>query len=401
MFAPAATTEDARPSLEVADIFREYGAGYLQTHHATEEQRRVVRAIILCRTAALGGHVEECGACGHQRIAYNSCRNRHCPKCQGLKQVLWVEARLNELLPIEYYHVVFTLPHEINELARWHPREIYDLLFAAASETLQEFGQRQLGGELGITAVLHTWGQKLQQHIHLHCIVTGGALSEDEQRFRRSRQGFLFDVEELSAAYRNRYCARLRQWSERLAAEEAGWSMHVAQLADELSGVGWVVYAKRPMTGPEQVIEYLSRYTQRVAISNARLVGLEDGVVIFRWKDYNADGAIKTMRLPAEEFIRRFLQHVLPAGYVRIRHYGLLSSRERERKLNRCRELLGAPAKERVVRVETTVELMARLTGRDVRQCEQCGCGRMVVVSEWRAGESPPRLALRSQACGA
>ncbi|MGH9844348.1 MAG: IS91 family transposase [Blastocatellia bacterium] len=187
---------------------------------------------------------------------------------------------------------------------------------------------------------------KLQQHIHLHCIVTGGALSEDGQRFRRSRQGFLFDVEELSAAYRNRYCAKLRQWSERLAAEEAGWSLRVAQLADELSEVEWVVYAKRPMTGPEQVIEYLSRYTQRVAISNARLVGLEDGVVIFRWKNYNADGAIKIARLPVSEFIRRFPQHVLPAGYVRIRHYGLLASRERERKLNHCRELLGAPARQ-------------------------------------------------------
>jgi hypothetical protein len=388
------TTQALRPSLEVADIFRAYGSEYLRTHRLTEAQRRVMRAIVQCRTAALGGHVEECDTCGAQRIAYNSCRNRHCPKCQRLQQALWVEARVAELLPIEYYHVVFTLPHQLNELARWYPREVYDLLFAAASETLQEFGRRKLGGELGLTAVLHTWGQTLQQHPHVHCIVTGGALSQDGERFRRCRQGYLFGVQELSAAYRERYCRGLRHWAEEVAA--AGWppgvelAKRLEELAAELSEVAWVVYAKRPLCGPEQVIEYLSRYTQRVAISNSRLVECAEGRVSFRWKDYRAGGMSKVMRLPAEEFIRRFLQHVLPAGYVRIRHYGLLASRERERKLGRCRELLQAAEVERAERRETSAELLLRITGREVSRCERCGSGEMVKVAEWECGESPP-----------
>lgn len=394
MIATEPTTESPRPPLEVADIFRTHGAAYLRTQRVTEAQRRVMRAILQCRTAALGGHVEACENCGAERLAYNSCRNRHCPKCQRLRQALWVEARVADLLPIEYYHVVFTLPPELNELARWHAREVYDLLFAAASETLQEFGRRKLGGEPGFTAVLHTWGQTLQYHVHLHCIVTGGALSQDGECFRRCRQGFLFRVEELSAVYRERSCAGLRRWAreavETATPEGTHLAARLAELAQELSEVAWVVYAKRPMCGPAQVIEYLSRYTQRVAISNARLLESAEGIVSFRWKDYRAGGTIRVMHLPGEEFIRRFLQHVLPAGYVRIRHYGLLASRERERKLARCRELLGAPPVERAAQQETSAEVLLRLTGRDVRQCEQCERGKMVRVAEWKAGASPP-----------
>jgi hypothetical protein len=264
-----------------------------------------MQAILRRRTAALGGHVEECHNCGAQRIAYNSCRNRHCPKCQRLEQARWVEQQVADLLPLEYYHVIFTLPQELNELARWQPRLVYDLLFAAASASLQESGQRKLGGESGVTAVLHTWGQTLQTHIHLHCLVTGGALSEDGQSFRRCRQGFLFGVEELSAVCRAHYCAGLRRWAQTAAG--AQWAAQVERLAGELSELAWVVYAKRPLCGPQQTLEYVSRYTQRVAISNARLLELAEGVVSFRYKDYRAGGVSKIMHLPAHEFIRRFL----------------------------------------------------------------------------------------------
>lgn len=397
----ATTVETRRPPLELAEIFREYGAEYLQENRVSGEQRRVMEAVMKCRTAALGGHVEECDDCGYQRIAYNSCRDRHCPKCQSLKQALWVEARETELLPIEYFHVVFTLPHELNEIARWHPREVYDLLFEAASGTLQEFGRKELGGEIGATVVLHTWGQSLQQHIHLHCIVTGGALSEDGQRFRRSKQGHLFSVEALSAVYRERYCAGLRRWSEGLSekaetAQEAILVRSIEQLSEKLREREWVVYAKRPMAGPEQVIEYLGRYTQRIAISNSRLIGMGEGEVSFTWKDYEAGGEVKVMKLPADEFIRRYLQHVLPKGYVRIRHYGLLASREREAKLARCRELLGAPEPEMRRGNETMLEVLKRLTGRDLRQCEQCGRGQMGVIEQWEQGQGPPRIAVVS-----
>lgn len=391
---PAVNSSPARPALEVADIFRAHGAEYLQTHRVSEGQRKVIRAILQCRTAALGGHVEECNNCGVQRIAYNSCRNRHCPKCQRLEQARWVEQQVADLLPIEYYHVIFTLPQELNELARWQPRLVYDLLFAAARETLLEFGQRELGGELGLTAVLHTWGQQLQTHIHLHCLVTGGALSADGQSFRRCRQGFLFDVTKLSAVYRAHYCAGLRRWAQQAANSaapvEAQWAAQAERLAAELSELAWVVYAKRPHCGPQQVIEYVSRYTQRVAISNTRLLELAEGVVSFRYKDYRAGGVSKVMRLPASEFIRRFLQHVLPAGYVRIRHYGLLASRERARKLARCRALLRAAAVERALPEETRAEWWRRLSERELKRCEECGSGELVRVAQWNCGESPP-----------
>ena len=394
MAKPVANSSPTRPALEVADIFRAHGAEYLQTHRVTEGQRKVIRAILQCRTAALGGHVEECNNCGAQRIAYNSCRNRHCPKCQWLEQARWVEQQVADLLPIEYYHVIFTLPQELNELARWQPRLVYDLLFEAASKTLLKFGQQELGGELGITAVLHTWGQTLQTHIHLHCLVTGGALAADGQSFRRCRQGFLCSVEELSAVYRAHYCAGLRRWAQQAANSgapmEAQWAAQAGRLAGALSERAWVVYAKRPHCGPGQVIEYLSRYTQRVASSNARLLDLSEGVVSFRYKDYRAGGVNQVMRLPASEFIRRFLQHVLPAGYVRIRHYGLLASRERGRKLARCRELLRTAPVGQVVQQAAKAELLRGLSARELKRCEECGSSELVRVAQWQGGESPP-----------
>lgn len=331
-----------RPPLELADVFRASGAAYEQTHPTTMQQRRVLRAIVNCRTAALGSHREPCANCGRERIAYNSCRNRHCPKCQQHKQLLWTAQRAAELLPIEYFHVVFTLPHQFNPWVRRYPRTIYDLLFASATQSLLSMGRRNLGGALGITAVLHTWGQTLQQHIHLHCIVTGGALSADGQRFQRARPGFLGAVEALSAQYKAHYHANLQRWAEE--ADDPHLTRELRALMESVAATAWVVYAKRPMCGPQQVIAYLGRYTQRVAIGNSRLLSLTAGRVRFRWKDYRAHGQAKAMELSCEEFTRRFLQHVLPPGYVRIRHYGLLASRGRAQRLARCRVLLQASA---------------------------------------------------------
>ncbi len=331
-----------RPPLELADVFRASGAAYEQTHPTTTQQRRVLRAIVNCRTAALGSHREPCANCGRERIAYNSCRNRHCPKCQQQKQLLWTAQREAELLPIEYFHVVFTLPHQFNAWGHRYPRMIYDLLFAAATQSLLDLGRRTLGGELGITAVLHTWGQTLQQHIHLHCLVTGGALSADGQRFQRTRAGFLGSVEALSEGYRQRSLTALQRWAK--TTTDPSLPRALRALVASVATVGWVVYAKRPMCGPQQVIAYFGRYTQRVAIGNSRLLSLTAERVRFRWKDYRDKGQAKAMELSCEEFTRRFLQHVLPPGYVRIRHYGLLASRGRAQRLARCRVLLQASA---------------------------------------------------------
>ncbi len=352
--SPAATAAagSTRPAYEVADIVRAYGAAYRSTHDVWPGQGVALRAIERCRTAALGGHVEACDTCGARRVAYNSCRNRHCPKCQGSARAKWVAAQQAQLLPIEYFHVVFTLPHALNALARVNPRRLYALLFHAAAATLQAFARdpRHLGAALGVTAVLHTWGQNLSQHLHVHCVVTGGGLSADGQRWVSTRRGFLFPVRALSTVFRGKFLVGLRQLRARGHLHFAGDS---AALADEppwtewlrtLRATDWVVYAKPPFGGPERVLNYLGRYTHRVAIANRRLVSIDDGVVRFRWKDYAHGNQMKVMALPAEEFLRRFLLHVVPSGFRRIRHFGLLANRRRAAALARCRALLEPPA---------------------------------------------------------
>jgi hypothetical protein len=338
----------------VADIVRAYGATYRRTHAVRPVQGVVLRAIARCRTAALGGHVEACAACGARRLAYNSCRNRHCPKCQGRARATWVAAQQAQLLPIEYFHVVFTLPHALNALARVNPHRLYALLFHAAAATLQGFARdpRHLGAELGVTAVLHTWGQNLSEHLHVHCVVTGGGLSADGRQWVSTRRGFLFPVRALSQVFRGKFLAGLRQLRARgrlqfagdsaVLADEAGWTDWLRALR----ATDWVVYAKPPFGGPARVLKYLGRYTHRVAIANERILSIDDGVVRFRWKDYAHHTQVKALALPAEEFLRRFLLHVVPAGFMRIRHFGLLANRRRAATLARCRALLepAAPA---------------------------------------------------------
>jgi hypothetical protein len=383
---PVATPGARRAgALEVAEIFRAPGAAYRQRHRLSRAQRRAMRAIETCRTAALGGHRETCDTCGAERLAYNSCRNRHCPKCQTLAKERWLEARRAELLPVEYFHLVFTLPHALNPLAQGNPRLLYTLLFHAVADTLATFARdpRQLGGELGATAILHTWGQNLSQHLHLHCLVTGGALAFDGSRWIPAPPGFLFPVRALAPVFRGKYLDALQRAFE---AGELVFAGSLATLAEpgafaawlaSLRHQDWVVYAKRPFAGPEQVLQYLGRYTHRVAISNERLLSLADGVVRFRWKDYADGDRVKVMELEAEEFIRRFLLHVVPEGFVRIRHFGLLANRTRPAKLARCRQLLHQPASQAQPEPESVHALMRRLTGIDLERCPVCGAGRM------------------------
>jgi hypothetical protein len=346
-----------RTSLEVADIFRAAGPAYRTAHagHINLHQLKIMSAIEHCRTAALGGHVEACTDCGHWRIAYNSCRNRHCPRCQGAAARTWLEAREADLLPVGYFHVVFTLPAEVAAIAFHNKALVYDLLFKAAADTMLTIAAdpRHLGARIGITAVLHTWGSALTHHPHIHMIVPGGGISRDGTRWISARPAFLLPVRVLGALFRRLFLTRLRALHDRgqLAfygsmsdlAERRAFLRHLSPARKKR----WVVYAKPPFAGPEAVLAYLSRYTHRVAISNSRLVRFDDAGVTFRYKDYRQGGANRQqiMTLAADEFIRRFLLHALPRGFHRIRHYGLLASARRKDHLERARRLLDvAPA---------------------------------------------------------
>jgi hypothetical protein len=340
-----------RPKWEVADVFRRYGEAYRQHHGASmpATQWRVMSAIEVCRTAALGGHLERCDQCGHERNAFNSCRDRHCPKCQCLARAHWIQQRQSELLEVPYFHVVFTVPEEIAAIAYQNKEVIYDILFHATAETLKTIAgdPKHLGAEIGFFAVLHSWGQNLQFHPHLHCVVPGGGLSADGRRWISCQPDFFLPVRVLSQLFRRLFLESLQRAfdSAKLkffnALEPLRERRAFAQFVRRMKDCDWVVYAKRPFAGPRQVLDYVGRYTHRVAISNNRLLDIENDHVSFEWKDYRAGGQLKTMTLPADEFIRRFLLHVLPDGFQRIRYYGFLGNRYRKQKLDDCRRLLG------------------------------------------------------------
>jgi len=359
-----------------------------------------MRAIVACRTAALGGHVERCEACGLLRYSYHSCRNRHCPKCQTLAKERWLVARQAELLPAPYFHVVFTLPHQVNPLAQGNPRVIYRLLFAAASETLIEFGEnpRWLGGELGLTLVLHTWGQTLSQHLHVHALVSGGALAPDGH-WIHPRGGFLFPVKALSKVFRGKFLAALAHAFDSGALLLAGTTAALAKargraaLFAALRAQPWVVYAKRPFAGSEQVLAYLGRYTHRIALTNNRLVSLSDTTVRFRYKDYACANRRKVMALEAHEFIRRYLMHVLPKGFMRIRHYGLNGNRGKHHKLAQARTALDVPRPEpRPTAPETLEAFWLRVAQLDIHQCPHCASARLHRIATLTPrAHGPPR----------
>jgi len=395
-----------RPKLEVADIFRRYGEAYRQQHGASlsTAQRRVMTAIEVCRTAALGGHLEHCDSCPYERNAYDSCRDRHCPKCQSLARAEWVEKRKAEILPAPYFHLVFTLPEPIAAIAYQNKDLVYGILFRATAETLSTIAAdpEHLGAEIGFFAVLHSWGQNLLFHPHLHCVVPGGGISPDGSRWIPCRPRFFLPVRVLSCLFRRLFLTYLEE------AFDAGKLKFFSSLEalrdpqvfrrhlDPVRNVKWVVYAKAPFAGPQQVVDYVGRYTHRVAISNHRIVDIEDGQVKFNWRDYRDNNQQKTMTLSAEEFIRRFLLHVLPSGFHRIRYYGFLGNRYRKQKLEHCRQLLGMPptnpSSSQPQPCEDYRDRYEKLTGHSLRECPVCHRGRMIAVQLLPKVHSPPAI---------
>lgn len=373
--------------VEVADIFRQYGPEYRKIHPMPRNQLRAMRAIEVCRTAELGGHVDKCDHCGHMEISYNSCRNRHCPKCQFLKKEKWIEARSEDLLPIQYFHVVFTIPEKLNPIVLRNQKVMYDLLFRSVSETLIKLGKdpKHLGAQIGFIGVLHTWGQNLMDHPHIHCIVTGGGLSPDNTKWISCRKGFFIHVNVLSDLFKKKFLAYFEKTNDSCKLRFPGAIGHLQEtkafkkFKSLLYEKDWVVYSKPPFGGPEEVIRYLGRYTHRIAISNHRIIKVEDGRVLFWWRDYADGDKYKVMMLDAPEFIRRFLLHILPNRFVKIRHYGLLGSRNCKTNIALCRWLLDVnrPREDDKSPPETWQQLMFRISGTDVTKCPVCQQGRM------------------------
>jgi hypothetical protein len=374
--------------IEVADIFRKYGPDYRKSHHLPLNQLRTMRAIEVCRTAILGGHVDECDSCGHLEISYNSCRNRHCPKCQFLLKEKWIESRAEDLLPIQYFHVVFTVPPELNPLILSNQKVMYNLLFRSVSETLVQLSNdpKRLGARIGFMCILHTWGQNLMDHPHIHCVVTGGGLSPAGNRWVSCRKGFFIPVRVMSTLFKGKFLDYLNRNYESDKLVFPGIIGHLRKpnvfegFRRQFYHKKWVVYCKPPFNGVEGVLQYLSRYTHRIAISNHRIIKLQDGKVSFHWRDYSDGDKEKIMTLNASEFIRRFLLHVLPDRFVKIRHYGLLANRRRKNNIALCRELLGSYKTETKDMPLTWQERLLKISGVDVTKCPVCKKGNMFKV---------------------
>lgn len=391
-----------RRSLEVGHIFRAYGAAYRDAHGDKLPIRhlRVMRAVELCRTAELGGHVDECDHCGALRISYNSCRNRHCPKCQCLDKERWLEARKNDVLPTHYFHVVFTVPDALRPLALRNQRIVYNILFKAVSETLKTLciDPRHLGAEIGFIAILHTWSQTLMDHPHIHCIVPGGGLSVYGKRWIGTKEKFFIPVKVLSAVFRGKFVHYLKKAYDSGDLKFPGKIAHLKasggfkNLLGRLYEQGWIVYCKPPFKNPDDVLDYLARYTHRVALSNDRIVKLDGDQVTIRYRDSSDNNKMKLMTLNAFEFIHRFLLHVLPDGFMKIRHYGILSNRSRKTKLRRCKELLGVSQDQDTDKPErpSWQELLFIVTGIDPTVCPHCGKGKMVLKEALVPTAAPP-----------
>jgi hypothetical protein len=374
----------SQPPFEVADIIRAHGKSFIERNRSwlTWLHLRVLRAIQYCRTAALGGHRDQCPQCGHRAIFFHSCRNRHCPKCQTQARDKWIAARCNELLPVHYVHVVFTIPHQLSWLALQNKKVVYDLLFRSSAETLLEVAAdpRHLGADIGFLSVLHTWGQNLLHHPHVHCVIPAGGLSSDHQRWIHPRYPFFLPVKALGRVFRGKFIAGLKRAFRQGKLSFPGSIKSLAQekafhaFLRPLFRQDWMVYAKRPFGGPEHVLHYLARYTHRVAISNHRIVNFADGQVTFRWKDYAHKGKQRKMTLTAEEFLRRFLLHVLPRGFVRIRFSGFLANRRRKQLLPLCQHLLKAsPRPSSPPATAPAPKLLQACL------CPRCGCPMVVI----------------------
>jgi len=378
---------------ELQDVFRIYGKEYLDNNSASKQQQKVMGHITVCRTAALGGHLEVCKECSCERNAYNSCRDRHCPKCQTMVKEKWLNNRKAELLPCGYFHNVFTLPHDLNLIILCNKKVCFDILFAAVNETLQAFSkdpQWRLTGSLGYIAVLHTWSQVLLDHFHLHCLIPAGALSFDKKKWKHARKNkkYLFKITSLAKEFKKRYLGKLQKAYDGGELIFPGSTEKFAtqgvfdKMIKKVASKKWVVYIKRPFAGPEKVLEYLGRYTHRVAITNNRIKIIDNGQVLFTYRDRAEANKIKEMFLPANEFIRRFLLHVLPKKFMKIRYYGFLSPRSKKKLIPLLRKLIDRTAKVPEKLQETVEEMMFRITGRDVTLCPECGKGKMVKIKE-------------------
>ncbi len=378
----------SRPTVEVADVIKLAGNRFLKTFAAcaTSHHRRILGNLVRCRTAALGGHVVRCGDCHYEQVAYNSCRDRHCPKCQAAARAHWMEARSNELLPVPYFHLVFTVPHQLSSLMLQNKKTVYDILFKTTAETLKQVAAnpKHLGAQVGFLAVLHTWGQNLMHHPHLHCVIPAGGLSPDCSQWIASRKKFFLPIRILSQVFRGKFIHFLKQAFQRGQLEFHGQlntlsDDHVFEkFLNRIVRRNWVVYAKAPFGGPEQVLKYLARYTHRVAISNSRILRCDEQSVTFRWKNYAAGGQQQTMTLDAVEFLRRFLMHSLPSGFQRIRHFGFLANRQRCKMIAQCRELLGQTDPRKIPGgSHAPNDVDASFAERPPATCKQCGSRRI------------------------
>jgi hypothetical protein len=387
---------------EIQNIFQEYGAEYRKKHKLPLNQLKAMSSIEVCRTSAIGGHVDECDECGHIKISYNSCRNRHCPKCQNIAKEQWLENRKDDLLPVGYFHVVFTLPAELSAVALRNTKEVYKILFKAASDTLIELAkdQKYLGAQIGITALLHTWGQNLMFHPHIHCIVPSGGLSLDGVRWINSRKKFFIPVKVLSKKFKGKFLAYLQNAYYNKKLKFMGEIAELSRIdifscfMESLREKDWVVYCKPPFKSAEYVLQYLGRYTHRVAISNSRIVFSENGLVTYKWRDYKDKSKEKFMTISSEEFIRRFLLHILPDKFVKIRHYGILGNRNKKTKLKNCKRLTGGKFKREFEKKNklNMEELILKLTGKDIRKCPCCNNGKMIRKNDIQPAIcSPPK----------
>jgi hypothetical protein len=387
MLAACQRAAAARGGVELADIFRSYGESYRRNHPLPVSHLKVIAAVERCRTAALGGHLEQCDRCGFERPAYNSCRNRHCPKCQSLAKLKWRDKQKAELLPVGYFHLVFTLPHELNGLILINKKILLSHLFKAVGETLVEFGYTRLGGQIGFITVLHTWDQTLLDHFHLHCLVPAGALSSDQKRWTPARKNFLFPVKALSVVFCSKFLDLLKSAFARSKLLFVGQTAFLADpvaftvLINALRKKPWIVYAKKPFGSPVHVLDYLGRYTHRVALSNDRILTAHNGAVTFSYRDRKNENRKKTMTLDAHEFIRRFLLHVIPKGFVRVRHFGFLASRSKSL-LSKCRQLLDLNPALTKLPSKSIQELMLQLTGIDITRCPLCQKGTLVFLAD-------------------
>jgi Putative transposase/Transposase zinc-binding domain len=359
--------------IELQNIFNEYGQNFRENNILPDNKRKAMYSIETCRTSSLGSHVDECLSCGRVKVSYNSCRDRHCPKCQSIKKEEWIEARKSELLNVQYFHVVFTVPDSLNTIIYRNQKVMYQLLFQCVSETLTELAldKKYLGAQVGVTSILHTWGQNILYHPHIHCIVPGGGLSPTGIEFKHSKKKFFIPVKVLGRKFRGKF---LHYLSQKVLSSDIVISSDIDfhALKKKLYSVDWVTYCKPPFKGPQHVIEYLGRYTHRVAISNGRIVGYKDGKVTFKWRDYKDKNIEKLMTVSAEEFIRRFLLHILPAKLFKIRHYGILSNRNKKSKLLLCQKLTGI--KIEYIQKPSKREILQKIFGRDVYCCSHCGC---------------------------